>query len=477
VVTTEWGTFPDELSPSEAMMWKGEDQARLRSGGILVLLLDRSPDWPRLTASFERYSSLFPRLRQRIATTPFGLSPPRWVVDPDFDLSFHLRHVALPPPGTFDQLLELIACDVSSGFDRLRPPWVGTVVDGLAGGQAALVLKQHHALFDGPGMVQILGRWLDRERESQVPAPVAAPPPQTLSDADLLRAALNPLRLAAGARRSFRRTGSAATAFLRPRELAARVAAVVGSMDQIAGPSVKNGSPLLAGRSTSARLGTLDVPLADLKAAAKSAGGTLNDVLLAAVADALGRYHQHFGKRVESVNLAFPVSVRTDDDEPGGNRFSGAMICAPADLADPASRIARIHAQVLSARDLGAAELVAAFTAVAYRLPSWLVAAVPLMDKVDAQVSNFPGLPYRHYLAGAEVLRSYGFESHPGTPMMIVLMSHAGTCCVSVNVDAAAVTEMPVLMKDLREAVNDVLALAGGATPARTPLSAEARPS
>jgi len=107
VVTTEWGTFPDELSPSEAMMWKGEDQARLRSGGILVLLLDRSPDWPRLTASFERYSSLFPRLRQRIATTPFGLSPPRWVVDPDFDLSFHLRHVALPPPGKFDQLLEL----------------------------------------------------------------------------------------------------------------------------------------------------------------------------------------------------------------------------------------------------------------------------------------------------------------------------------------------------------------------------------
>lgn len=460
MVTTEWGTFADELSPLDALMWKGEDQARLRSSGILMLLLDRSPDWPRLTASFERFSRLFPRLRQRIAATPFGLSPPRWVVDPNFDLSFHVRHVALPPPGEFDQLLELIARDVSSGFDRLRPPWVATVVDGLADGRAAVVLKLHHALFDGRGMMQVLGRFFDREREAGVPSAVPAPPPQTVSDIDLLRVALNPLRLAVGARRSSRRAASAAKVFLRPRELAASVADLVGSVDQIVGPSAKNGSPLLAGRSTSARLGTLDVPLADLKAAAKSAGGTVNDALLAVVADALGRYHQYFEQKIESVNLGFPVSVRTDDDELGGNRFSGAMICAPADISDPASRIAGIHARVLQARDLGAAELVGALTAVAYRLPSWLVAALPLTEKIDAQVSNFPGLPYRHYLAGAEVVGSFGFESHPGTPMMIVLISHAGTCCVGVNVDAAAVAEMPVFMNNLREAMNDVLALA-----------------
>jgi len=153
------------------------------------------------------------------------------------------------------------------------------------------------------------------------------------------------------------------------------------------------------------------------------------------------------------------------------------MICAPVGLLDPASRIARIHAEVLRARDLGAARLVGTLTAVAYRLPSWLVAAVPLTNKVDGQVSNFPGLPHRHYLAGAEVVRYFGFESHPGTPMMIVLISHAGTCCIGVNVDAAAVTEMPVFLDSLRGAMKDILDLAGGAVPGRTPRSQTARPS
>jgi diacylglycerol O-acyltransferase / wax synthase len=458
VVTTEWGTFSAELSPSEAIMWKGEDQPSLRSGGPLLLMLDRSPEWSRLLSSFERFSSLFPRYRQRIVTPPFNLGRPRWVVDPDFDLAFHLRRVALPPPGDFYQLLKLIEPDASAAFDPARPPWLGLLVEGLSDGRTALVLRSHHTLFDGRGMMQVFERCFDRERQPAALTPVAIPVPEQITEIDLLRSALHPRTVMSGARRVSRGVVCAAWSTLKPAPLAANVVHVRRSLAQLIRPSARPGSPLLSDRSNSVRFGTVDVPLADLKAAGKSVGASVNDALLAIVAGALGRYHEVLGKPVQSVNLAFPISIRTDDDALGGNRFGGATISAPT-VADTTSRITEIREQVLRARDALGPDIIGPLSAVFYQFPSWVIASLPLMANIDAQVSNIPGLPYRHYIAGAEVVRAYAFGPHPGTPMMIVLISHAGTCCLGVNADAAAISDMPLFMTSLSAAVNDVVAL------------------
>jgi hypothetical protein len=151
----------------------------------------------------------------------------------------------------------------------------------------------------------------------------------------------------------------------------------------------------------------------------------------------------------------------------GGNRFGGAMITLPTGTDDPAARLERIRELVVDARASADAGIVDSLTAVLYRLPAWLIAAVPLMDKVDVQVSNFPGLVEQRYLGGAEIVRTYGFGPHPGTPMMIVMISHAGTCCIGVNADAAAVADVPALVRHLEQARDEVLALARP-TPARS---------
>ena len=472
MITTELGRFADELSPSEAIMWKGDDQSRLRSGGPLLLLLDHPPEWPRVIDTFERFSRLFPRFRQRIVMTPLGLRRPQWVVDPDFDLSFHLRRVALPPPGSFEQLLGLIEHDACSSFDRLWPPWIGTLVENLDDGRAALVLKNHHALFDGRGMIQVFERCFDEVAEPGPRPEVARPPAQRVSEIELLRSALEPRRVLDSLRHSSQTVGAVVRASLNPQRTATDTLRVVQSVRQLMNPTGRDGSPLLRPRSSSVRLGTIEVPLSDLKSAARAAGGSLNDALLAAVADALGRYHSRMGQPVDSVNVGFPISLRSDTDDVGGNHFAGATIAAPAAALDTKRRIDQTRAAVLDARASTGIDVVGPLTTVMYGLPSWLIAALPIMDMIDAQVSNFPGLSRRRFVGGAEIVRTFGFGPHPGTPMMIVLLSHMGTCCISVNVDAAAITDMPALMSDLRGAFDDIL---GRGEPARPPRRRAAR--
>ena len=149
-----WGVEP-VLSDLEAMMWRAEADPRLRSTGIFVDVLDRAPDWDRLLRAHEWAIALVPRLRQRVVDDAIGINSPTWVLDHDFDLSYHLRRVRLPAPGTFDQVLALAQTTAMTPLDRARPLWEATLVEGQSDGGAAYLLKMHHCLTDGQAGIQL----------------------------------------------------------------------------------------------------------------------------------------------------------------------------------------------------------------------------------------------------------------------------------------------------------------------------------
>jgi NRPS condensation-like uncharacterized protein len=169
------------MRASDAFTWYMERDPALRSTIVVIDWLDRAPDWDVLTERIDRISRLMPSLRQHVVESPFGLTVPRWAYDPDFDLSWHLRRIIAPPPGTRDAVLELARRSAMAAFDRARPLWEVTLVDGIEGGEAALIVKLHHSLSDGVGANRMLAIVADWQREpanlgDMPPAPEGAPP-------------------------------------------------------------------------------------------------------------------------------------------------------------------------------------------------------------------------------------------------------------------------------------------------------------
>src|SRR5438105_6350634 len=164
--------FERRMSDAEALMWTIEKDPSLRSSFLQLTFLDRAPDFDRFRRRMERAVRVLPRLRQRVVPAPARLAPPEWADDPSFDLDFHVRRLAIPPPGTERQFLDLAALLYEDPFDRARPLWNLTIVEGLEGGRAALLAKLHHTITDGVGGVRLSMEFIDLARDAAAPEPV-----------------------------------------------------------------------------------------------------------------------------------------------------------------------------------------------------------------------------------------------------------------------------------------------------------------
>jgi len=153
--------FDTKMSDAEGLMWRMEKDPHLSSTFANVTILDKLPDMKRFLRRMERATLAVPRLRQRVQSAPANLGPPTWVDDSTFDIHHHVRHIAVPKPGTIRQLLDLASLIMADPFDRARPLWTFYVVEGLRGGQCALVEKLHHTIADGEGMVKLSLAFLD----------------------------------------------------------------------------------------------------------------------------------------------------------------------------------------------------------------------------------------------------------------------------------------------------------------------------
>jgi len=462
----EWGASP-RMNPLETAMWRAESaDPRLRVTVSLLELLDPAPDWDRLLAAHEWASRMVPRMRQRVLEPALALGTPAWVTAGDFDLSRHVHRVRLPGPGTLRQLLDVVQDFAAAPLDRNRPLWQALLVDGLADGRAGYVAKSHHSVTDGLGAVQLMMRLHSRTAEHdpdrpEPPVPVAGEGSRAGLFAGQVADAVRATPMAA-VRQGTRALGTLS----RPWDTASRAAGQALSAARFAGQSAAapSGSPLLARRGGDWRFDIIEVPLADLKAGAKAAGGSLNDGLLAAVIGGFRRYHEQHGAPVDQLTVGFPISLRAQDDPQGGNRFTGARFAAPMAETDPAARVAAVRQFVLTARAASAAAsaVPAALAPVLGWLPAPVISRVSgrLTSTNDVQVSSIPGVPFPVYIAGSRITHMYPFGPLPGCAAMITLISHNGECCIGINTDALAVTDPGRLADDLRAGLDEVVELA-----------------
>jgi diacylglycerol O-acyltransferase len=459
--------FEPRMSDSDALMWSIEKDPLLRSTITTIFMLDCMPDRAQFRSRMDRVSRLVPRLRQRVLGHPMSIAPPRWEIDPNFDLDYHLRWVKAPGDGSRRDVLDLAEPIGMQGFDRARPLWEFTVVDGLADGRAAVIAKIHHSITDGVGGVKLLMELLDLERTPETMAPMPdAPPAARLGERTRMRDAVQ------------YETGRATRALLGAAGATARETRRVASDPVGAGMDVVRGtaslarllrpvtapmSPLMTDRSLSMRFDELDLSLAELKAAASVVSGRLNDAFVAGVAGGFRRYHEKHGHDVDQLRMTMPINVRTEAKaNVAGNQFAPARFPVPVGIEDPIERMEAIRKLVEHERAEPALTLTDTIANVLNRLPATATTSVfgAMLKGVDFVTSNVPGPPIPVYMAGARIDAQYAFGPMTGSAANIVLLSHCDHVHLGINTDPAAIPDPDVFVACLRDSFEELIALA-----------------
>ena len=449
------------LRNSDAFTWAMESDPRLRSTVVTVVVLERSPDWDEVRDRFDLISRKVPMVRQRVVPSP-SPAPPRWEFAPDFDLDFHMRRVTAPAPGTFDTVLEVARVAAMEDFDRARPLWEATLIDGLDNGSAAMVLKFHHALTDGVGGVQIGMLLFDLTEDTEVPAPSedmpeVLPAPWLSAYRDT---AWYDARLVGNAVTGTLKAAPKlfANSLLRPLQSASSAAETVASVYRTVRPVNRTGSPLMTGRSVTRRLDVMEVPLQQLREAAHRGGGAVNDAFVAGVAGGLRRYHEKHGVTVGDLHLSMPMNLRAAGDEMGGNRITLMRFDVPVGVVDPIERIRQIHAKTRRVREEKSVPYTQWIAGALNMVPRWYIGSI--LRHVDFVCSDVPGIPVPVFLGGAKVLTQYGFGPTVGAAVNVTLLTYVNVCSLGIDVDTGAIPDHDVFCECLVAGFDEVLALA-----------------
>ena len=468
------------MRESDAFTWRMEGDPGLRSTIVSIAWLAESPDWDLVVDRLERATRAAPSFRMVVVEPPVRLAPPRWVLTPEFDLSWHLRRVEAPAPRTADTVVELARTAAMTAFDPAHPLWEFTLVEHLTGGRAAFVMKVHHALTDGIGGMELAPLLFDLEPGAAPPGDgdgPAAPAGENLGPADLV---WQGVAHQWGRLFRFARHGAAASvpAALRaarhPVRTAGDVLATAGSIGRTVAPVTETLSPVMTGRGLVRRLDMLALPLAGLKAAAKAGGGTVNDAFLVAVTGGLARYHQHHGAPVGELRVTLPISIRGEDDPVGGNRITLQRFVVPVAVGDPAGRMRTIDATCRAVRRERSLPHTDAIAGALNVMPTGVVGSI--LKHVDFLASNVRAFPFAVHLGGAEVTGFFAWGPTIGAALNVTLLSYRDTCCLGVTIDTAAVPDPDVLMRCLAEGFDEVLALGGPHDPVVRPLGTGAFP-
>jgi len=454
------------MSDAEALMWKLEKDPYLSSNFGTIMILDRRPDFDRLTTRMDRALRKIPRLRSRVQPSGADLGAPTWVEDPDLDLGLHLRHISLPPPGTMRQLFELASMMTLDPFDRTRPLWQFTVIDGLGGGRAAMLTKMHHTISDGINGVRMSMEYLDLDRAGASPlstyadAPSAgepaapAPASDNVSTLDMVRSVVEgsfrlPLSVARQVRDLLADPATIPTAG------AAAVGNVRGLLSQLSETDPAR-SPLWVGRSMRRQLQSVQTGFEPTKAAAKRLGGSINTAFLTAAAEAASRYHMEFGAPTPSLRASMAMSTRTADS--GANAFSVVRMLVPTGEMPIVERFALVADVADAARTAPGSAAMHTVASIAAALPTSLMIRMARQQtqSIDFATSNVRASPVPVYVAGAKVLANYAIGPLAGVAFNATMLSYHGKLDIGINIDAAAVEHPDRLGKHLKQSFADL---------------------
>ena len=401
-------------------------------------------------ASFERRLQRLPLFRTRLVEVPFGLDRPYWVLDPAFDVEFHIRHIALPHPGDWRQLGIQVARLHARALDMSRPLWEVYVIEGvdripgLPKGSFAVYTKMHHSMVDGAGSQNFMAAIHDLEPSPPKDAPLLLPakpqlPDISATDVHLLgRTLLNALPDTVARVRATMDVAGRLT------RMAVKMARKELPPAQMQGPKTRFDAPVGPNRVFEARLFDLE----DLKALKNAAGMTLNDVAVAIVAGALRQYLLAHGELPrESVLGSMPVNMRTRVGETGDNNQVGAMTAKiHTDIADPIERLHAIKKSLDEAKAYIDTPLVE-MSKVMGMLPPLLskpIASTYVRNQltrllplgVATVITNVMGPPFPVYCAGAQLVQFYPLGLlNPGLGLFHAVFSMSGNVSITVTAD------------------------------------------
>jgi diacylglycerol O-acyltransferase len=484
-----------QLSPLDAMFLNIESRSVVGHVGGLAIF-DPS-DLPSGRMSVDDIRSLIderihllPPFRWRLVQMPLGLDYPYWIEAPEFDLEFHVREIALPPPGSDRQLAEQVARIAARPLDRSRPLWELYVIDGLESGHVGWLSKIHHAAVDGMSGAEILGTLMDTSPEGpQITGaakdwkPERAPAQLELLGRAVLGMAAQPVRALRTAPRILPNLAELPGAGSVPgvgtlAELARRAARLAGSGSEegavIERPRMSAPRISLNGAVTPhRRFAFTSLPLDDVKAVKRAFGASVNDVVLAICAAALRRWlidHDELPK--EPLLTAVPVSVRTPEQVGTyGNRVSVIVAPLPTHLADPLARLEAVHEAMRSAKEHHQALpaslmqdytqfIPSALAARASRAALRLAASQRVAPIYNVLISNVPGPQHPLYSAGARLVANYPVSAvSDGAGLNITVLSYCGHLDFGLIASREMVPDLWNLVAYLGEALEELRAL------------------
>jgi diacylglycerol O-acyltransferase len=412
----------------------------------------------------ESYLHLVPRYRQRLHEIPV-FNHAVWVDDPHFDLDYHVRHTALPKPGSLRQLKNLVARVMAQPLDRKRPLWETWIVEGLEGGeQFAMITKIHHCMIDGASGVDLANIQFSTSPDAAplgVPAPYRPrPSPRRLELFlnETRRQAEVPLEIARNLRRFTRET----------EDLREDLSMRANALARLFGMGLRADETPLNGRVGPHRqFEWLSCRLDDFRSIRKGLGCSINDVVLTVVTGAVRDYLRAKGVDVEVIDfkVSTPVSVRKEKAHGElGNDVSSWIIALPISLADPKQQLEEIHTITENLKETNQAIGVQMMTQIQEWTPSTLLSlgAQAMSGPINTIVTNVPGPQFPLYFHGARLRAIY-----PAVPLMegmglgIALTSYAGTMGIGFNADPDIIPDLDLFIGRFERALASLAEAAG----------------
>ncbi len=440
------------MSPVDAIFLHAEDGITHMHIGSCSIFAGPSPSIAEITNLIESKLPLLTRYRQKVRFVPAGLGHPVWVDDPDFNLNYHVRHSALPPPGDEHDLENLMGRLMSQELDRKRPLWEAWVIEGLPSDRWALITKVHHCMVDGVAGTDLMTVLLDPDRATKTqPIKPWTPEPEP-SDLQLTLRALGRVALSPA-----RQLVAWRSAGLHPRQAWNHLSDVASGLRSFgtrlsvsANPESIEGA-IGPHRRWAAGRCTLD----DVKTVRRAFGGSINDVVLSAISGAFRSLLIERGDPVDDVVLRslVPVSVRHTDDHTWNNQVSLIIAELPVGIADPLVRLDAVRAQMATLKASHQVTAVEAVVATAEFVPPVLLAlgarAVTTMLRMTPQrtintvTTNVPGPQFPLYALGREMLEYLPFVPlSEGVPIGVAILSYNGRLTFGITGDFDAAPDV-----------------------------------
>ena len=480
--------YVEQLSWTDDMMLRAErPETPMQIQMLLIYDQSTAPGgcvtFKRILDALDARLHLAKSFRRRLTELPGGLHMPYWVDDPDFDLEYHVRHIALPQPGDWRQLCIQVARIHGRQLDLRRPPWEMTVIEGLNAipgvptGSFAIALKLHHCVVDGMESVELMAAMHDLAPDAPRPDPPTRPfaPGSLPSTADLVartatNIALYPLRASRvvipNALKAIRHLPAL------PGAVASGVAtALTPGKGSILAPSTRFNGSATPHRVFEARFHDL-ADFTRIKSRVPKA--TINDVTLAYVGGALRHYLDGHGELPdESLVAACPASIRSGDERgAGGNRLFGRLHPLGTSIADPLDRLAAIVEETSAFRENtdneSSSRLMELVGVVPTTLLGLTVKAATVMPfsapaVATTTVSNVPGPTFPIYFAGARLQRVTGLGPLiGGMNLFHVVASYDGSISIGATADRSALPDPAHYAECMQASFDELLSAAEG---------------